>query len=107
MLKPASTIDSPARSGNSLEARSVPRIPVLALGMSLGLFIVVTYVLCVLFDLWFPTQAMHPAWTPLLPGFTWLTWPSFFLGLAEAFAYGWYVALVFAPLYNFFAAKLG
>jgi len=107
MLKPASTIDNPARAGTPLEARSVPRIPVLALGMSLGLFIVVTYVLCVLFDLWFPTQAMHPAWTPLLPGFTWLTWPSFFLGLAEAFAYGWYVALVFAPLYNFFAAKLG
>jgi hypothetical protein len=100
-------IDNPARSGTPLEARSVPRIPVLALGMSLGLFIVVTYVLCVLFDLWFPTQAMHPAWAPLLPGFTWLTWPSFFLGLAETFAYGWYAALVFGPLYNFFAAKLG
>ncbi len=28
-------------------------------------------------------------------------------GGAEAFAYGWYVALVFGPLYNFFAAKLG
>ncbi len=105
MLKPASMIDNPAQSGTPLESRSVPRIPMLALGMSLGLFIVVTYVLCVLFDLWFPTQAMHPAWTPLLPGFTWLTWPSFFLGLVEAFAYGWYVALVFAPLYNFFAAK--
>lgn len=107
MLKPASAIDSPARPGTPLEARSVPRIPVLALGMSLSVFIVVTYVLCVLFDLWFPTQAMHPVWTPLLPGFTWLTWPSFFLGLIEAFAYGWYVALVFGPLYNFFAAKFG
>ena len=104
MLKPASAIDSPARPGTPLEARS---IPVLALGMSLGMFIVVTYVLCVLFDLWFPTQAMHPVWAPLLPGFTWLTWPSFFLGLVEAFAYGWYVALVFGPIYNFFAAKFG
>jgi len=83
------------------------RIPVLALGMGLGAFLVVTYVLCVLFDLWFPDQAMRSVWMPLLPGFTWLTWPSFFLGLVEAFAYGWYVALVFAPLYNFFAAKLG
>lgn len=107
MLKPASMIDNPAGSRTPLEARSVPRIPVLALGMSLGLFIAVTYLLCVLFDLWFPTQAMHPVWTPLLPGFTWLTWPSFFLGLVEAFAYGWYIALVFGPLYNFFAAKLG
>ena len=107
MLKPASAIDSPARSGTPLEARSIPRIPVLALGMCLGVFLVVTYVLCVLFDLWFPTQAMHPVWAPLLPGFTWLTWPSFFLGLVEAFAYGWCVALVFGPVYNFFAAKFG
>jgi hypothetical protein len=107
MLEPAATIDNPARSATPLEAQSVVRIPVLALGMSLGLFIVVTYLLCVLFDLWFPAQAMNPVWTPLLPGFTWLTWPSFFLGLAEAFAYGCYVALVFGPLYNFFAAKFG
>ena len=107
MLKPASAIDGPARSGTPLEARSIPRIPVLASGMSLGVFLVVTYVLCVLFDLWFPTQAMHPVWAPLLPGFTWLTWPSFFLGLVEAFAYGWWVALVFGPVYNFFAAKFG
>lgn len=33
--------------------------------------------------------------------------PSFFLGLAESLAWGWYVALVFAPLYNFFAARAG
>ncbi len=107
MLKPASAMEGSARAGAPLDARSVPRIPVLALGMSLGVFLVITYVLCVLFDLWFPSQAMHSVWTPLLPGFTWLTWPSFFLGLLEAFAYGWYVALVFAPLYNFFAAKFG
>ena len=107
MLKPASAIDSPARPGTPLKTRSVLRIPVVALGMSLGVFLAVTYVLCVLFDLWLPTQAMHPVWAPLLPGFTWLTWPSFFLGLVEAFAYGWYVALIFGPIYNFFAAKLG
>ncbi len=107
MLKPASAIDSPARPGAPIETRSIPRIPVVVLGMSLGVFLVVTYVLCVLFDLWLPTQAMHPVWTLLLPGFSWLTWPSFFLGLIEVFAYGWYVALVFGPLYNFFAAKFG
>ena len=107
MVKPASAMDSPARPGTPLTVRSIPRIPVLALGISLGAFLVVTYVLCVLFDLWFPTQAMHPAWAPLLPGFIWLTWPSFFLGLVEVFAYGWYVALIFGPIYNFFAAKFG
>lgn len=107
MLESTAMIDNPARSATQPPGRSALRIPVLALGMGLGAFLVVTYVLCVLFDLWFPDQAMRSVWMPLLPGFTWLTWPSFFLGLVEAFAYGWYVALVFAPLYNFFAAKLG
>ncbi len=89
------------------EVRDVYDIPVIALGLSVSAFLVVSYVLCVLFDLWLPAQAMNPVWSPLLPGFTWLTWPSVFLGLVETFTYGWYVALVFGPLYNFFAAKFG
>ncbi len=72
------------------------------LGMSLGVFLAITYALCVVFDLMFPGQAMYQTWLRLLPGFTWLTWPSFFLGLVEAFAYGWYIALIFAPLFNLF-----
>lgn len=95
------------RSGTPLAGPTQSRIPVFALGFSLGSFLVLTYVLCVLFDLWFPDSAMHPAWSPLLPGFAWISWGSFLLGLIEAFAYGWYVALVFAPLYNFFAGRLG
>tara|TARA_R110000787_G_scaffold245434_1_gene351258 strand:- start:668 stop:991 length:324 start_codon:yes stop_codon:yes gene_type:complete len=92
-------------SGTALPARRVPRIPVVALGMSLGLFLAITFVLCVLFDLWFPGAAMYETWLRLLPGFTWLTWPSFFLGLLETFAYGWYVALIFGPLFNYFASR--
>lgn len=107
MPRTASAVDYHARSGTPLLARNVPRIPVAGLGLSLSAFLVVTYVLCVLFDLWFPAQAMNPVWSPLLPGFTWLSWPSFFIGLLETFAYGWYVALVFGPLYNFFAARFG
>lgn len=84
---------------------SVPHIPVLAFGMSLGIFLAVTFALCVGFDLLFPGQAMYETWLNLLPGFTWLTWPSFFLGLVESIAYGWYVALVFGPLFNFFARR--
>jgi hypothetical protein len=89
--------------GTPLPARDTAGIPVFALGMALGIFLALTFVLCVLFDLWFPALAMNPVWAPLLPGFTWLSWGSFFLGLVEAFAYGWYVALVFGPLYNVFA----
>ncbi len=94
-------------AGTPLPARLAPRISVAALGMSLGIFLALTFVLCVLFDLWLPEQEMHQTWQRLLPGFTWLSWPSFFLGLVESFAYGWYVALIFGPLYNVFAAKCG
>jgi len=93
-------------SGTPLPSRSASRIPIVALGISLGSFLVLTFVLCVLFDLWFPAQAMNPVWAPLLPGFSWISWTSFGLGLVESFAYGWYIALVFGPLFNFFAAKI-
>ncbi len=106
MAESTTPLPTQEHSGTLLPSRAVPRIPVLALGLSLGLFLALTYVLCVLFDLWFPAQAMHQTWLRLLPGFTWLTWPSFFLGLAESFAYGWYIALVFGPLFNFFAGRL-
>jgi hypothetical protein len=39
-----------------------------------------------------------------LPGFELLSWRSFFLGLVESFAWGWYVARIIAPLCNFFAS---
>ena len=95
------------RAGTPLPRNTVPRIPVVPLGLGLGSFFAITFVLCVLFDLWFPSWAMNPVWAPLLPGFTWLNWSSFFLGLLEVFAYGWYIALVFGPLFNFFAARYG
>lgn len=85
--------------------RSAPRLPVVALGLSLGLFLTITYILCIGYDLIFPGQAMYQTWLRLLPGFTWLSWGTFLLGLVESFAYGWYIALIFAPLFNFFAVK--
>jgi len=99
--------DGPAREhiGVPVPVRAALRIPVLALGWGLSVFLAVTYVLCVLFDLWFPGQIMAGSWLRLLPGFTWLSWPSFLLGLVEALAYGWYCALVFGPLFNFFARR--
>lgn len=93
------------QAGSARTRGTAARIPILALGASLGTFFAITFVLCVLFDLWFPGQAMYQTWLRLLPGFTWLTWPSFFLGLIESFAYGWYIALVFGPLYNFLAGR--
>ena len=81
------------------------RIPVVALGMSLGLFLAITFVLCVVWGLILPGAAIHPSWQALLPGFIWLSWQSFLLSLAESFACGWYVALIFAPIFNFFSER--
>jgi len=36
-----------------------------------------------------------------------MSWRSFFLGLGESLAWGWYVTLVLVPLYNFFASRRG
>jgi hypothetical protein len=89
-----------------LPAYPARTIPVLALGMGLSLFLAISYVLCVLGYLFLPSLPIpHSALSIFLPGFTLLSWPSFFLGLAESFGWGWYVALVFGPLYNFFAAR--
>lgn len=107
MLETMSTLQQTQFPGTSLPTRVVSRIPFLALGMALGTFFAITFILCVLFDLWFPDLAMNSVWAPLLPGFNWLSWPSFFLGLVESFAFGWYIAAVFAPIYNFFTARFG
>tara|TARA_R110002110_G_scaffold90974_1_gene236395 strand:- start:36148 stop:36420 length:273 start_codon:yes stop_codon:yes gene_type:complete len=77
------------------------RIQVAPVGKSLSLFLVISYVLCVGFGLLAPAQMrMYEAWAPLLPGFEWLTWPGFLIGLVETYLYGWYIALVFVPLYR-------
>ncbi|MBK5911059.1 hypothetical protein CCR85_06085 [Rhodothalassium salexigens] len=73
--------------------------------MSLGLFLAITFALCAAFDLLVPGLSMAAAWQPLLPGVTRLNAWGLLLGLAETFAYGWYAALVFAPLYNRLAAR--
>lgn len=82
------------------------RLPVLAFGMSLALFLVISYILCVIGYLLFPGLPInHSVLSIVLPGFELLSWPTFLLGLGESFTYGWYVALIFGPLYNFFVAR--
>ena len=81
-------------------------IPIVPLGMSLGLFLAIAYVACIIFYLLFPDLILnHAVLTLFLPGFKLLDWQSFLLGLIESYGYGWVVALVFGPLFNFFAAR--
>ncbi len=76
-----------------------------AFGHATSLFLAITFTLCVGFDLVFPQMAMYRSWQALLPGFTWISWSSFLLGLVESYGYGWYVTLIWVPLYNVFAAR--
>ena len=76
-----------------------------AFGHATSLFLAITFVLCVGFDLLFPARRMFEAWQALLPGFTWISWRSFVLGVVESYGYGWFVALVWVPLYNVFALR--
>ena len=82
-------------------------ISLVAVGHATSLFLAITFALCVTFDLIFPGHAMYEAWRKLLPGFEWISWSSFGLGLAESYGYGWYFALIWVPLYNFFLYRSG
>ena len=83
-------------------------ISIVMLGLSLSLFFVISYVICIAGYLLapdFPVQ--HAALLIFLPGFELLTWRSFCLGMAESFIWGWYIAVVFGLLLNFFSRRLG
>ncbi|MBI2461431.1 MAG: hypothetical protein HYV61_08115 [Candidatus Rokubacteria bacterium] len=83
------------------------RLTIPGTALSLGLFFDVTFALCALWGLVVPAawEPMARIWEAVFPGFTWLTPQSFLLGLVEAFLYGWYVALVFVPLFNHFESQ--
>lgn len=81
------------------------KISLMAFGHASSLFISISFVLCVAFGLLFPQNAMYEVWLKLLPGFEWLSWQSFLLGLVESYMYGWFITLIWVPLYNFFGSK--
>ncbi len=81
------------------------KISLLAVGHATSLLLAITFSICVAFDLVFPQMAMYEVWIKLLPGFEWLSWKSFVLGLIGSYGYGWYFALIWVPLYNVFASR--
>jgi len=75
-------------------------------GWTLSIFLLVTFLVCIGFGLLAPGQFhMHEAWTPLLPGFEWLTLTGFVAGAVGSFLYGWYIAVLAVPLYRFFSRR--
>jgi hypothetical protein len=85
------------------EGHTISALRIVPVGLTLSSFLLVTYIVCILFGLVVPEQfTMHEAWAPLLPGFEWLTPTGFIAGAIGAFAYGWYIAVIFVPLWRFF-----
>ncbi len=74
--------------------------------LAIGGFLAVSFAVCVAWDAVFPAWAMRSVWASLLPGFRWLTVGNFLLGLVEAFAYGFWLALV-VPAARWMNRRLG
>lgn len=73
---------------------------------SLAIWSAFTFVFCVVFAMLTPsTLYMHALLPQVLPGFEWLSWGGFLIGLVESFLYGAYAGLVYVPIYNFMHRK--
>lgn len=76
------------------------------LGHALSIFFVISFSLCIAWGLVMPDNLhMHEAWSAFLPGFNWSVL-GVLIGLLGAYLYGWYIALVFVPLFNLFHKKV-
>lgn len=70
---------------------------------SLGCWAVVTFLVCIVWGLVTPGSLhMHGLLETVLPGFRWLSFSGFLIGLVESFLYGAYAGLLFVPLHNLF-----
>ena len=75
---------------------------------SLAVWTVFTFVFCVAYGLATPESwHMHQFLEQVLPGFKWLTWTGFAIGLVESFLYGAYAGIVYVPIHNFLQRRLG
>jgi|SRR5579859_1988068 len=77
-----------------------------SMAWTLATFAAIVYTLDMLLGLLFPNWwVMQNVYEFLLPGFTFISWETFILGLAESFAGGFLTAVLFVPIYNFFARR--
>ena len=73
---------------------------------TLAVFAAVVFTLDVLLGIVFPNWwVMQKLWESILPGFTFISWGTFILGLVESFIGGFLTAVLFVPIYNVFAGR--
>jgi len=76
------------------------------LAWTLAVFSAVVFTLDMLLGVLFPNWwVMQKLYELLLPGFTFISWGTYFLGLVEIFIGGLLTAVLFVPIWNFFAAR--
>jgi hypothetical protein len=86
----------------------IPRIPVLALGISLSIFLPLSYLMCLLLLFLFPHVPLnHSVLIFFVPSLDEVGGYDLLIGVIEAFVGGWWMALGFGTLYNFIVARLG
>jgi hypothetical protein len=75
---------------------------------SLGTFTLFSYLVCIAYGLIVPASLHMTQFLEItLPGFKWLNFWSFVIGVVESFLYGVYAGLVYTPIYNVFHRQWG
>lgn len=82
------------------------RLPFWPIAWTLAFFVSVVFTLDVVAGLILPDwYVMQNFWEVLLPDYTFISWGAYLLGLVEGFAGGFLAAVIFVPIYNFFAGR--
>lgn len=81
-----------------------PALRPIPLALSLGTFLVISYLGCLALALIVPDRGLHGPWLQFFAGFSW-TWQGILIGLVESFVYGLFAGVVFAPIFNFFNGR--
>lgn len=77
------------------------------LAWTLAVFTAVVFVLDVSLGLLFPNWwVMQHFGETILPGFTFVSWETFFVGLIESLAAGFLTVALFVPIYNNFISQM-
>jgi hypothetical protein len=87
-------------------ALTTRRLSIAVVGVSLSSFFVLAYAVCFIAELLLPDPAVQ-AWLKLFPGALSVNWFGLIQGLVLSVFWGWFIGLVFVPIYNFYSARLG
>lgn len=85
-----------------MDQRELRLLSIVPLGCTLSVFFAVSFILCLLAALVLPAQGMQMVFEAVFPGFVWLNAASVVLGLFWTVFYGWYIAVLFVPIRNYF-----